>query len=415
MAFFSASLAPADPAPALPTAAAATSAINGLGLDLLRGSAVAPGNALLSPFSIQTALAMTYAGADGATQEEMARVLHYPADEPALHASFAALRGALEAIARATAERVADSKRYGGPSEPVTLSVANRLFGQKTSEFRAPFLALLQEQYDAPLQRMDFADHAPEAVKEINAWVEKQTRARIKDLVPPGAINAATRLVLVNAIYLMAPWASEFSAAATAPAPFRVDGKEPADVPTMVKQDQFGFAQREGYQAITIPYSGGLQLLVLLPDAPDGLPALEAKLTAAILTEAAASTYADVILHLPKFRLEPPLTSLGDALQALGMKTAFDAPPGSANFDRMAPRRPNDYLCISEVFHKTFLALDEKGTEAAAATAVMMRAGSAMMKRPEPVEVKVDRPFLFAIQHRESGACLFLGRVTDPR
>ena len=145
-----------------------------------------------------------------------------------------------------------------------------------------------------------------------------------------------------------------------------------------------------------------------------GLAAVEKGLTAATLADLAKMPPRPVNLHLPKFRIEPPTVELSEVFIALGMKTAFDQPAGSANFDRMAPRKPDSYLCISKVFHKTFLALDEKGTEAAAATAVVMMEATAAFERPQPVELKVDRPFLFAIQHAPSGACLFLGRVTDP-
>jgi serine protease inhibitor len=157
-----------------------------------------------------------------------------------------------------------------------------------------------------------------------------------------------------------------------------------------------------------------LQFVVILPDEPTGLAALEKQLTPKLLAEFAHTPVEKVVLHLPKFRLEPPTMALADHLQALGMKTAFDNPKHSANFDRMAPRQPSDYLYIGNVYHKTFLALDEKGTEAAAATAVAMMAGAAMPLK-KPPEVRVDHPFIFAIQHVPSGACLFLGRVTDPR
>jgi serpin B len=143
---------------------------------------------------------------------------------------------------------------------------------------------------------------------------------------------------------------------------------------------------------------------------------MENKLNASAFADCTKTKESDVFLHLPKFKFEPPTIQLSDQLQALGMKTAFDIPQGSANFDRMAPRRPNSYLAISEVFHKTFIAVDEKGTEAAAATAVAMMAMTGMFKPPpKPIEVKVDRPFVYAIQHVPSGACLFIGRVTDPR
>ena len=181
---------------------------------------------------------------------------------------------------------------------------------------------------------------------------------------------------------------------------------------------KFGYAKQNGFTAIALPYSGNeLQFLVLVPDEVKGLRELESKLTADLLTQCAKlETKRDVDLSLPKFKFEPPTIALSDKLKALGMKSAFDEPKGSANFERMAPRKPNDYLAISEVFHKTFIAVDEKGTEAAAATAVAMMAMARMQSPPPPpIVVKVDRPFLYAIQHVPSGACLFIGRVTDPR
>jgi serpin B len=185
----------------------------------------------------------------------------------------------------------------------------------------------------------------------------------------------------------------------------------------MVRQAQFGHSRRDGFSVVTIPYSGGeVQFLILLPDRTDGLAGLEAKATPELLADCANPEPADVILYLPKFRIEPPLFRLGKVVRSLGMRSAFDQPRGTADFDRMAPRKADDYLCISEVFHKTFLVLDERGTEAAAATAVAMAPAAAMGgEKPKPVEVRVDHPFLFAIQHRPSGACLFLGRVTEPR
>jgi serpin B len=293
--------------------------------------------------------------------------------------------------------------------------MANRLFGQADYQFRAPFLTLVQDLYGAPLAPVDFVDKTAEAAQAINAWVEERTQDRIRALIPPGALDEETRLVLVNAIYLKAPWAKVFSASATKLHPFHVAGGTPQDLPTMVQQDYFGFERRDGFSAVTIPYLGSeLQFLVLLPDDRDRLAGLEARLTPELLAATASPPMTELILHLPKFKLQPPLLRLGEVLRSLGMKSAFDQPRGSADFDRMAPRKPDDYLRISEVFHRTFLELDEKGTEAAAATAVtMVRVTSAVKEKP--VVVQVDRPFLFAIQHRPTGACLWLGRILDPR
>ena len=395
---------------------AAAQAVNALALDLLAKGTEANTNALMSPYSIQSALAMTYAGAAGDTRAQMAKTLHYPADETALHPSFAALQKALEEVTKTTAERAKNAAQRGGPNEAVVLTVANRLFGQQGYEFLQPFLDRVKDSYGAPLQMMDFIGKTQQERLKINGWVEDQTHQRIRDLIPASGLTKDTRLVLVNAIYMKAPWADEFPEPATKPLPFQVKGGESVKVPTMFRLGQMGYGKRDGYQVINVPYFGNeLHLLVLLPDAKDGLAAMEAKLTPEILSGCANPGTAELSLYLPKFKLEPPLFKLGKVLRTLGMANAFDEPKGSANFERMAPRKPDDYLYISEVFHKTFLALDEKGTEAAAATAVAMMRATSFIEGPKPIEVRVDRPFLFAIQHRPSGACLFVGRVTDPR
>jgi serpin B len=408
--------APIEPGSPSPAAqAAAAQAVNQLGCELLTRGTPADANALLSPYSIQSALAMTFAGAAGDTHAEMARVLHYPADEAQLHESFAALKKAFEDLAHRTVERAAAAQRRGDPAEPVTLTVANRLFGQAGFDVRAPFLALAADLYGAPFQPMDFAKQTAEATRAINLWVEESTSQRIRDLIPAGALDAETRLVLVNAIHLKAPWANAFPATATTRRPFQVAGSSTQEVPTMVREGHFGYERRDGYQVVTIPYLGGeLQFLVLLPDDPEGWAALETRLTPELLASCARPPMVELVLNLPKVKLEPPLLRLGETLRSLGMNLAFDQPRGSADFDRMAPRKPEDDLRIAEVFHQTFLDLDEKGTEAAAATAVaMVRVTSARIERP--IEVRVDHPFLFAIQHRASATCLFLGRLLDPR
>jgi serpin B len=398
-----------------PTTTAA-SAINALGIDLLHQTGNPGANALLSPYSIQSALAMTCAGADGDTRAEMAKVLHYPKDDAEVYRSFAALRKALDDVMQKSVRDAERMQQRGGKIDPITLTTANRLFGQTGYAFREPFLKLVKDNYDAPFEPLDFARNPSSATKHINAWVEDQTRKRIRDLLPSDALSEATRLVLVNAIYLKAPWADEFSEYATSPQTFHLGADNLITVPTMTAQRSLGYARGDGCTALTIPYRGGdLQFLILLPDKVDGLAELEKALTERLLTDCSRMDRQDVILYLPKFKLEPPTMSLGRDLRGLGMKSAFDVPHGSANFDHIAPRRPDDYLYISEVFHKTFLSLDEKGTEAAAATAVVMKARGRASPQPKPIEVRVDHPFLFAIQHRASGACLFLGHLSDPR
>src|SRR5438094_3568905 len=395
----------------------AAKATNELAVDLHRQLATGDENLCISPYSIESALVMTFAGGDGETRTEMARVLHLTNDSNAL-ASFAALQHSLEQMSTKTAELAKQSKKFGGPSEPITLNIANRLFAQKGYAFREAFLSLVKQNFGGAFEPLDFVANPAAATQHINKWVADQTHDRIRDLIPGGPLDKTTRLVLANALYLKAPWASEFSDNATQPEPFYVRGGTPVNVPTMRKTDsQFGHAKREGYTAVSLPYVGNdLQFVLLLPDEVNGLHALESKLNSDMLAGCAKLQTRDVDLHLPKFKLEPPTLPLAEKFEALGMKTAFDKPQGSANFDKMAPRTPRDYLYISQIFHKTFIAVDEKGTEAAAATAVAMMAGTALRSPPPPpIQVKIDRPFVYAIQHVPSSVCLFLGRVTDPR
>jgi serine protease inhibitor len=412
------------PRPPPPSAAAyepATTAVNQLGLDLFRQLAAAnrDGNLLLSPYSIQNALAMTYAGADGETRAEMARVLNFPKDDATLADSFAALRAAFDAAVKESSARRAEFVGSGGKMDRVEWHEANRLFAERDFSFRQPFLDFARDRYAAPLQPLDFKNNAEAARGTINTWVADQTKQRIPDLIPLGSLKTDTRLVLVNAIYFKAPWEEEFGKGATTPRVFQVHGKDEAKVPTMFNEGRYGYAKREGYTAVTVPYLGAyLQLLILVPDQADGLDALAAKASPDLLRSCAQLTRERVRLWLPKLKFAPPTIQLSDALKTLGLKTAFDLPPGTANFDRMAPRKTSEYLAIAEVYHKTFFSLDEESTEAAAATAVHeIAVGNAgpRFSPPPPPEVHVDHPFLFAIQEWKSGACLFLGRVTDPR
>lgn len=397
------------------TTSIAAKSINSLGIELLSKGTKPSENALLSPYSIQTALAMAYAGADGATRTEMANVLHYPKDEVEVHRSFAALRKSLDELGQASVRNAEEMKKYHATNDPITLTIANRLFGQSGYDFREPFLSLVKDNYDATFQPLNFIKNSAAATQRINDWVENQTRQRIRNVIPDGALNELTRLVLVNAIYFKAPWAEPFETVATKPGPFRVNGSKSVDVPMMMQRHEFSYCKGDGFSVLELPYSDyQFRFLILLPDKVNGLDTLETRLTPDVLAGSGKWEERDVTLYLPKFKLEPPVFALGKELQSLGMKSAFDKPVGSANFDRIAPRRPDDYLYVSEVFHKTFLNLDEKGTEAAAATAIHLKT-LGIHEPKKPIEVRVDHPFLFAIQHQPSGACLFLGRMVDPR
>ena len=408
----------ADTSPAQPPAIAP--AINALGLDLYRAQAKSAGddNLLLSPYSIATALAMTYAGADGVTLAEMQQVLRFPPGGQATSEAFQALSRQLAQVVSSSERQVATMKQRGADATPIQLLVANRLYPQQGFALRPAFLAQLAARFESTLEEVDFKGHPDQARIIINQWIADQTKGKIKDMVPKRQPSPDTRLALVNALYLKAPWEKAFETEATKPDTFLLRGRDAVQVPTMFTAQRLGFAQRDGYKVVSLLYLGGeLQLVLLVPDQPAGLGSLEKTLTADALADCTRLTEREVRLHLPKFKLEPPTVSLGKSLQSLGLNTAFDLPTGSANFDRMAPRKPNDYLSIGEVLHKTWLALDENGTEAAAATVVLMLLASSPPPRnePPPIEVRVDRPFLFAIQHVPSGTCLFLGRVTDPR
>ncbi len=341
---------------------------------------------------------MTFAGARGRTADEMAAALHFGGDGAALHAGFARL-------ARALAP---------GPKSPFELSVANRLFAQQGHPFEAAFLALVREHYGAPVELVDFRAASEAARRAVNRWVEEHTRGRIKDLLAPGVVDARTRMVLANAVYLRTKWAQPFDRELTRPRPFSSGGAR-FDVPTMNATRDLGYAVRGGATVLSLPYQGSegraLSMLIVMPRRPDGMAALEAGLSQESLAAWARELpIRRVELHLPRFKVERTLP-LAPSLAKLGMKAAFDCSEHTeADFSGMDGRRD---LCISAVVHKAFVAVDESGTEAAAATAVLMSEPDSI---PPPAEVvRVDHPFLFAIRDDRSGTLLFLGRVVDPR
>ncbi|MDQ3032924.1 MAG: serpin family protein [Myxococcota bacterium] len=368
-------------------------AVNGLGADLFARLAAQPGNVALSPASIEAALAMTTAGARGPTQEEMLRVLH--AEEPAIDAIGQALR------------------RWDDPDrETYTLRVANRLFAEDRYTFEEAYLARVRAAFAAPVERLDFVGAADPSRQRINGWVAEHTRDRIRDLIPSGAIDPDTRLVLVNAVYLDASWQAPFDRAQTRPASFRVDGGTAAQVDTMHRTARMALGVIDGATVIELPYRGDEIAMRFVLPAEGTAPAAWA--TEAHLSDAAQLTERRVELSIPKFRIETASIPLSDHLQAMGMSLAFD--PAQADFTGMAnPPSPADRLYISSAFHKAFVRVDEEGTEAAAATAVIMSTRGMAAPEPDPIRVRFDRPFLFVLRDLRTGAVLFLGRVSDPR
>ncbi|HET9210888.1 MAG TPA: serpin family protein [Thermoanaerobaculia bacterium] len=368
------------------------------GFDLYRHLRRKPGNLVISPASITTALAMTWGGARGETAAQMGKVLH--------------LEGTADEVMSTSGEL---SRSLQDPTRPVVFRIANRLFAEKSYKLLPAFVEKTREAFGAPVEPLDFR-HAPDPARvHINQWVEEKTEKRIQDLIPPGGVVPDTRLVLVNAIYFLGDWADPFEHEATRPAPFHLTASQQKAVPTMNHTGEFRVAQRDGVTALEIPYKGGqMSMLLLIPDQIEGLAAVESALDAKKLEALAGELKEEhVWLALPKFELNPGASlELGEDLKALGMPLAFDLQ--RADFTGIAnPPNPADRLVIGEVFHKGFVRVDEKGTEAAAATAVMMfRAGAAPMQKPR--EVKADRPFLFLIRDNASGMILFLGRVSDP-
>lgn len=361
--------------------------------DLYRKARGEPGNLFMSPHSISIALAMTYAGASGATATQMADALHFTLPEPQLHAAFDALDLAL-------ASRAANAT---GDTIPFRLSTANALFAQRGWTMLPDFLDSLAVWYGAGVRVLDFKGD-PEASRGlINAWVEERTNDRIKDLLPEGTIDRDTRLVLTNAIHFSAAWDEPFEASDTADRPFTLTDGSEVMVPTLHQDVELGYGLGAGFRAAELPYDGGeLSMVVVVPD---DLAAFEAGLDADRLHAVVASIQPHQLdLSLPKFRFDAPL-GLEDYLRDLGMVDAFT---DAADLSRIDGSRQ---LVITDVLHKGFVAIDEHGTEAAAATAVIVGDTSV----PERATLAVDRPFLFFIRDRPTGALLFLGRVVDPR
>jgi len=364
---------------------------NQFALDLYRQLAARGGNLFLSPFSISTALAMTYGGAEGKTAEEMASVLRFPFGRERLHPAFAALMKEVKS----------------GEWQDYQLGVANGLWAQRDYAFKEEFKSLVKTNYGAELRELDFAAAAEEARGIINKWVEKQTQGKIVDVIGPHGITPLTKLVLANAIYFRGRWADPFREQATEDAAFRVTPKQEVTVPMMRREKEFQYLETGSFQALRLVYKGGnLSMVVFLPRKVDGLREFEKSLTtdklAGWLTKL---DWREVRVFLPRFRVTSAFT-LNEVLSAMGMQQAFDAK--AADFSGMTGGKD---LFISLVIHKAFVDVDEKGTEAAAATPAMAKPTAA----PEqPPVFRADHPFLFAICETRSGTLLFLGRLTDP-
>ncbi len=351
-----------------------------------------PGNLFFSPFSISAALGMTYGGARGETAAEMAEVLDIQLDDDAFHATFGALIGDL----------VTDEGCV------VDLAIANRLFGQVDYPWETEFLTLAEEAWAAPLEEADFETDPEGSRERINEWVAEQTRDLIPELVPEGIITGLTRMVLTNAIAFKASWKTQFDPDATYDRLFRAPEGD-VMVPMMLEEEgSFRYGQHDGVEVLELPYAGETQsMVVLLPSEQDGLEVLDDwTLDAGTVDALAASVYEveDMRVELPRFELRSQL-NLNQTLETLGMELAFD--PDLADLTGLADA-PDGNLFIQAVVHEAFIDVDESGTEAAAATAVVVGVESA------PPSFIADHPFVFFIRDDVTGSVLFLGRVEDP-
>jgi serpin B len=369
---------------------------NQFALDLYQQLRSEEENLFFSPSSISTALAMTYAGAAGDTEAEMAKTLHFQMPKDQLHDRMRALQ----------AYWTTSDKKRG-----IRLNLANRLWGPESYEFLPAFLQVTRDKYGAELARLDFAQ-PDRASQTINQWVEEQTENKITDLISSDALSSVTRLVLTNAVYFHGIWSDPFKKDRTKDEDFHLTATDKIKVPMMHRWDEFRYGLVDGLQILEMPYGdGSLSMVVLLPKEIDGLADLEAKLTLQSLQRWTASVKHEdeVKVYLPRFKTTSQF-QMADTLKAMGMELAFDA--DAADFSDMTGGRD---LFISAVIHKAFVDVNEEGTEAAAATGVIMTTTAAIVQEPkEPPVFRADHPFVFIIRDNRNGGIIFLGRITNP-
>lgn len=357
----------------------------------------AEGNLALSPYSISSALAMTYAGAQGDTARQIEQTLHFDQSKTGVHEMFGRLGAALNAAKGSNA-----------------LCIANSLWPQAKYPFREDFLNLLKKDYRATITPLNYEQEAERARVTINHWVDDQTRHTIAEVIGPGVLNELTRMVLVNAIYFKGTWIHPFPKTRTQTDKFYAQPDTTLTVPFMHKFGEFDYGENEQLQMLSLPYPGQqLEMVLLLPRTRDGIGPLESSLTSANLTAWTSGMRNELVkVVLPKFKMSREFM-LAPALEALGLKDAFD--PKRADFSGMDGRA--HWLCLSAVLHKAFVEVNETGTEAVAAT-LSMSLEACMVARPVTRKwflFRADHPFLFLIRERATGSLLFMGRVVNPQ
>lgn len=368
---------------------------NTFAFDLFHSLRETPGNVFCSPYSISSALAMTFAGARGETEKQMASTLHFTLPQDRLHPAFNSVSLALASRGKDT-----DDQDLQG----FILKNVNALWGQKDFTFLPDFLDVLSQNYGAGMRLLDFVRAPEESRLTINKWVSEQTESRIEDLMPKGSIKPLTRLVLTNAVYFKAAWLYPFRVESTGDGAFQLQDEGSVTVPMMTQTESFRYVNGSGYQAVELPYQGNeISMVILLPDS-GRFSAFEDSLDFPRLQKTLADLKSErVLLTMPKFTFRSRF-ELGQQLKEMSMPLAFSS---AANFSGMTGQRD---MWIDEVIHEAFVAVDEKGTEAAAATAVMM-VGSAPGGL---VQFTIDRPFIFLIRDIKTGVILFVGRLLNP-
>jgi serpin B len=372
--------------------------------------ASAQGNLVFSPASIRVALAMATLGARGETAAQMARALAFTGKDD--HEDLAAVLTEWRARAEiATASGMPEWERNQRERRREVLRVVNRLWAQTGYALRPELAQSLQTFYASSIELLDFAGNREGSRLAINDWVKAQTEDRIVDLLSPMHVRSDTRMILTNAVYLKALWEHEFNDWATVDGPFWTSAGSSVPARLMSQTETFGYADRQDCQILELPYaSGKLGMIVVLPRARDGLPLLEQALARSGLGPWLVErrpTFTHVVL--PRFRATSAL-SLRTALEGMGIALAFR--PESADFSSIDGTRE---LVLSDAIHQAFIAVDEKGTEAAAATAAVLLSSCIPQARPQPREFRADHPFLFLLWDRENGRIVFMGRVVDPR
>jgi serpin B len=351
------------------------------------------GNLFLSPYSISSALAIAYGGARGNTEKQMSATLHFLPDQDKFNSAMSNLRQ--------TFARIDANKR-------IELNVANGLWFQNSYNFTQAFLDLAREKYGAVANAVDFNSDHEAVARQINLWLSAQTKEKIKNALPSGALGSETRAVIVNAISFKADWASRFDASMTKQEPFWIMPEHSIQAPMMSQVHVFRYTEQDGLQILELPYVGyDLSMVVLLPKERDGLPQMENRLSYDHIAKwLQALLYRTVDVRLPKFSTDSRFP-LKPTLSAMGMSDAFSE--SRADFSGMTPKRP---LFIDAVEHAALIEVDEKGTVAAAATSVSF--GCGVDNHASPATFHADHPFIFLIRDNHTGTILFLGRIIDP-